>query len=173
MTLSQSVATDVYETACTHYILFLCKVWVWLELVTNICQWKLHFYCSDFCQLRAGDTIAELGVPGVKLSLLKRTYDTAVKLVVQDLYLVDRIQSFGPEYELIVCSSGKSMFPPSPIPDFTTKSPSSPSSPKQQTLSQSDITSPGASTPTSATADQSPVGEGSINKETEIGRAHV
>ena len=84
------------------------------------------------------------------MSVLKRTYDTAVKLIVQDLYLIDRIQSFGPEYELIVCSSGKSMFGPSPIPEFAAKSPSSPFSPKQQTLS-----SPGASTPTTATADQS------------------
>ena len=97
--------------------------------------------------------------------MLKRTYDTAVKLVVQDLYLIDRIQSFGPEYELIVCSSGKSMFAPSPIPDlaeFTAKPPSSASSPKQQTLS-----SPGASTPTAATAGRSPVGKGSAETSME------
>ena len=101
----------------------------------------------------------------MKFSVLKRTYDTAVKLVVQDLYLVDRIQSFGPEYELIVCSSGKSMFAPSPIPDlpdFTAK-PLSPHFPKQQTLSHP---SPDATTPTAATAAQSPIREGSETEST-------
>lgn len=53
--------------------------------------------------------MTELSVPGVKLEALKRPYDAAVRLLIQDLCLADRIQTFGPEYELVVCSSGKTL----------------------------------------------------------------
>lgn len=58
--------------------------------------------------------ITELSVPGIDVQFLKRPYDLAMRLLVQDLCLVDRIQTFGPEYELVVCSSGRSLFGFSP-----------------------------------------------------------
>ncbi len=61
----------------------------------------------------------ELNVPGISLDFLKRPHDLALRLLVQDLCLVDRIQTFGPKYELVICSSGRSLFgfsPPVPRP---------------------------------------------------------
>lgn len=60
--------------------------------------------------------MVELNVPGIKLEFLKRSHDLALRLLVQDLFLVDRIQTFGPEFELVVCSSGKSLLGLSPVP---------------------------------------------------------
>ena len=53
--------------------------------------------------------ITELNIPGVQLALLKRPYDTRLDLTVQDLCLVDRLQTFGPEFELMVCSDGRNI----------------------------------------------------------------
>ena len=64
--------------------------------------------------ISTGRVITELNVPGINFEFLKRPYDTAVRLLVQDLCLVDRIQTFGPEYELVVCSSGRSILGLSP-----------------------------------------------------------
>ena len=63
--------------------------------------------------------ITELSVPGVNLEVLKCPHDLSLRLLVQDLFLVDRIQTFGPEYELVVCSSGKSLLSPSPTPSLS------------------------------------------------------
>lgn len=60
--------------------------------------------------------ITELNVPEVKLEFLKHPYDVTLRLLVQDLFVVDRIQAFGPEYELMVCSSGRALLGPSPTP---------------------------------------------------------
>jgi hypothetical protein len=62
-----------------------------------------------------GRTITEISVPGVKMEFLKRPYDSITRLLVQDLCIVDRIQTFGPEYELVVCSSGRSLLGFSPL----------------------------------------------------------
>ena len=62
-----------------------------------------------------GQTITEISVPGVKVEFLKRPYDSATRLLVQDLCVVDRIQTFGPEYELVVCSGGRSLLGFSPL----------------------------------------------------------
>ena len=61
-------------------------------------------------------------MPGVSFEFLKRPYDTAVRLLLSDLCLVDRIQKFGPEYELVVCSSGRALLGLSPFSSSTTKS---------------------------------------------------
>ena len=53
--------------------------------------------------------MTELSVPGVTLDLHKRPYDTRLELSVQDLCVLDRFQSFGPEFELILCSDGKNL----------------------------------------------------------------
>ena len=62
-----------------------------------------------------GRTITEISVPGVKLEFLKRPYDSFTRFLVEDLCIVDRIQTFGPEYELVVCSSGRSLLGFSPL----------------------------------------------------------
>lgn len=62
----------------------------------------------------AGRAIAELSVPGISCEFLKRPHDLALRLKVQDLCLADRIQTFGPEFELVVCSSGRSLLGLSP-----------------------------------------------------------
>ena len=70
----------------------------------------------------AGREIAELSVPGINLDFLKRPHDLALRMLVQDLCLVDRIQTFGPEYELVVCSSGRALLglsPPGHTPTTT------------------------------------------------------
>ena len=74
-----------------------------------------------------GRIVTELNVPGVKFEVLKRPYDTALQLFVQDLCLVDRLQTFGPEYELVVCSSGRTI--------FTSPSPTTKESPEKPTPS--------------------------------------
>lgn len=77
-----------------------------------------------------GRTITEISVPGVKMEFLKRPYDSVTRLLVQDLCIVDRIQTFGPEYELVVCSSGRSLLGFSPLD--TSLSPSSLSAPQME-----------------------------------------
>ena len=49
----------------------------------------------------------ELKVPGVSVKAMKRPFDAALKLHVQDIRLVDCAQTFGREYELVVCASGR------------------------------------------------------------------
>ena len=77
-----------------------------------------------------GRTITEISVPGVKVEFLKRPYDSVTRLLVQDLCIVDRIQTFGPEYELVVCSSGRSLLGFSPLD--ASLSPSSLSAPSTE-----------------------------------------
>ena len=47
---------------------------------------------------------------------MKRVYDISARLIVEDIFAVDKLQSHGPEYELIVCSSGRGLFSYSPDP---------------------------------------------------------
>lgn len=61
-----------------------------------------------------GRLITELRVPGIKFGFVKRPYDMGLQVLVQDLFLVDRIQSFGPGYELVICSSGHTLLDASP-----------------------------------------------------------
>ena len=51
---------------------------------------------------------------GVHGGVLQRAFDTAVKVLVEDVCVVDRIQSLGPKYELMVCSSGRRLVSASP-----------------------------------------------------------
>lgn len=48
--------------------------------------------------------IAELQVSGVKAGLSKRPEDTSLSLSVHGLLLVDALQSFGPDFELLIAS---------------------------------------------------------------------
>ncbi|XP_022802556.1 vacuolar protein sorting-associated protein 13D-like isoform X2 [Stylophora pistillata] len=51
-----------------------------------------------------GCLIAELQVLGVKVCHLKRPYDSVTSFAVHGVHLVDAMQSFGPDYELLLSS---------------------------------------------------------------------
>lgn len=87
-----------------------------------------------------GRTITEISVPGVKVEFLKRPYDSATRLLVQDLCIVDRIQTFGPKYELVVCSSGRSLLGFSPL--GASFSPSSLIAPPTESLEKKNLSCP-------------------------------
>ena len=95
-----------------------------------------------------GRIVTELNVPGVKFEVLKRPYDTAVRLFIQDLCLVDRIQTFGPEYELVICSSGKTIFPLSPTSNKAPGKPI-PSAMDPDRSTQENVSKPGEAAATS------------------------
>ncbi|XP_069683777.1 intermembrane lipid transfer protein Vps13D isoform X2 [Periplaneta americana] len=51
-----------------------------------------------------GRCVAELQVSGVRAAYTKRPYDTSISLSVHSLLLVDALQMFGPDFELLVAS---------------------------------------------------------------------
>jgi len=60
--------------------------------------------------ITTGKDIIQLVVPGVNLSFLKRPYDSTFNSIVQDVCVVDQLQSFGPDFELLVCSGIKVLY---------------------------------------------------------------
>lgn len=64
-------------------------------------------FCVDHMALEVqsrGRSVAELQVYGVKMSFTKRPYDTSLSLSVHGLLLVDALQTFGPDFELLLAS---------------------------------------------------------------------
>lgn len=51
-----------------------------------------------------GRSVAELQVSGVKTAFTKRPVDIGITLSVHSLLLVDALQTFGPDFELLVAS---------------------------------------------------------------------
>ena len=51
-----------------------------------------------------GKSIAELQVTGVKASFTRRPYDTNIAMSVHSLLLVDAMQTFGPNFDLLIAS---------------------------------------------------------------------
>lgn len=51
-----------------------------------------------------GRVIAELKVDGVKSSYTKRPYDMSLSLLVYDIFLVDQVQTYGPEFQMLLSS---------------------------------------------------------------------
>ena len=51
---------------------------------------------------------------GVKVGVKKRPYDMAARLMIDEICVVDRMHHYGPEYELLVCSSGGHLVFPEP-----------------------------------------------------------
>jgi len=51
-----------------------------------------------------GCLIAELQVLGVKANYMKRPYDSSTSFAIHGVHLVDALQSFGPNYELLFSS---------------------------------------------------------------------
>ena len=66
----------------------------------------LYFCVSDMSvQLQSqGKSIAELQVTGVKASFTRRPYDTNIAMSVHSLLLVDAMQTFGPNFDLLIAS---------------------------------------------------------------------
>lgn len=91
-----------------------------------------------------GKSIVELQVTGVKASLTKRSQETNIGLSVHSLLLVDALQTFGPNYELLVASHRNVMVDSmsGSLKGSDPVSPCSPSSPNPAATSESSITSP-------------------------------
>lgn len=51
-----------------------------------------------------GRSVAELQVTGVRANLNKRPHESTATLSVHSLLLVDALQTFGPDFELLVAS---------------------------------------------------------------------
>lgn len=51
-----------------------------------------------------GRSVAELQVSGVKVTFTKRPPDISITLTVHSLLLVDALQTFGPDFELLIAS---------------------------------------------------------------------
>lgn len=81
-----------------------------------------------------GRSVAELQVNGVKASFQKRPYDTSLSLSVHGLLLVDALQTFGPDFELLIASHkhvGMDTVKGS-LQDSEPTSPTSPASPEPE-----------------------------------------
>ena len=65
-----------------------------------------HFCVSDLSAevQAAGKSVAEVQVTNMKAGLTRRPYDTNLSLSVHSLLVVDALQTFGPDYELLVAS---------------------------------------------------------------------
>ena len=66
----------------------------------------LYFCIADMSvELQSlGKSIVELQVTGVKASLTRRSHETNIGLSVHSLLLVDAMQTFGPNFELLIAS---------------------------------------------------------------------
>ena len=51
-----------------------------------------------------GRCVAEVRVGGVETEYVKRPYDYSVGFVLRSLLIIDALQTFGPEYRLLVSS---------------------------------------------------------------------
>ena len=70
---------------------------------------KLECYFSDHIEiylinLSLGSPIVELQVTKVTANMTKTAYDTKVGLTVHSLLVVDALQTYGPDFELLVAS---------------------------------------------------------------------
>ena len=57
-----------------------------------------------YINIFAGRSIAELQVQGVNANFTMRPFDTSVSFSLHSLLVVDALQSFGPDFELLVAS---------------------------------------------------------------------
>ncbi|KAJ9601169.1 hypothetical protein L9F63_000689, partial [Diploptera punctata] len=104
-------------------------------------------FCVDQMALEVqsrGRCVAELQVSGVRASYTKRPYDTSISLSVHSLLLVDALQMFGPDFELLVASHkhvGMDSVSGS-LRDSEPTSPTSPASPDPLSYKAQKATSP-------------------------------
>lgn len=104
-----------------------------------------------------GRSVAELQVAGVKIAFAKKPLDMNITLTVHSLLLVDALQNFGPDFELLVASHkhvGMDSMSGS-LRDSDPTSPTSPASPDPNVTRQS-ATSPVALTQALSTLSSDP-----------------
>lgn len=70
--------------------------WIKFKKIHDVRPYKIVYF--------KGRSIAELQVMGIKSTFTKRPYDTSVTLTVHSLLIVDALQTFGPDFELLVAS---------------------------------------------------------------------
>ena len=108
-----------------------------------------HFCVSDLSiELQSsGRPVAEVQVTNMKAGITRRPYDTNLALSVHSLLVVDALQTFGPDYELLVAShksvcvdtvsgSLKGSDPASPISPGSPVPASAPTPPSQADLTK-------------------------------------
>ncbi|XP_028393538.1 vacuolar protein sorting-associated protein 13D-like [Dendronephthya gigantea] len=80
------------------------------QLSEESCQVLGQFCINELCVFLSGRgrVIAELKVDGVKSSYTKRPYDMSLSLMVYDIFLVDRVQTYGPEFQMLLSSHDSS-----------------------------------------------------------------
>ena len=86
-----------------HGILALCNPRVKKRSYRNSISFDKYLYLMLWLHC-SGCLIAELQVLGVKANYMKRPYDSTTSFAVHGVHLVDAIQSFGPDYELLFSS---------------------------------------------------------------------
>jgi vacuolar protein sorting-associated protein 13D len=70
----------------------------------------LYFYLILSCMTKSvafhpqGKPVAELQLTNTRAGIVRRPFDTSLSLSVQSLLLVDALQTFGPDHELLVAS---------------------------------------------------------------------
>ncbi|KAF5273971.1 hypothetical protein FQA39_LY01087 [Lamprigera yunnana] len=116
-----------------------------------------------------GRSIAELQVSGVKTAFSKRAGDDSITLSVHSLLLVDALQTFGPDFELLVASH-KHVGMDSMSGSLRDSEPTSPTSPGSPDPSIAPIiaTSPGALTQALNTLSTSPTSKQTWQQRTPI-----
>ena len=69
-------------------------------------QTQTHTHRAPLCDIHifAGHSIAELQVEGVNANFTMRPFDTSVSFSLHSLLIVDALQTFGPDFELLVAS---------------------------------------------------------------------
>jgi len=58
-----------------------------------------------FIKLSIGRCFAELQLKGIECEVAKRPYNLSVSFILSSLLLIDAIQTYGAEYELLVSSN--------------------------------------------------------------------
>lgn len=82
-----------------------------------------------------GREALELSVAEVQVGVVRRPYDFKGRFVVGDMVVADRLQRFGPQYELLACSSGHRLLllsPDSTVVEQSQQSHSSATSPVEE-----------------------------------------
>lgn len=92
-----------YVRWCTTWGCFVENIYV--ILLHSLFIGLLRLKNVIFFQVQSRSrSVVELQVSGVRLSFTKRPYDTSLTLSVHGLLLVDALQTFGPDFELLVAS---------------------------------------------------------------------
>ena len=78
--------------------------WSSFGRVDNGVRIHLQEHSLYFLSIFTGRCVAEMQIGGVETEYTKRPYDYSVSFVLRSLLIVDALQTFGPEYKLLVSS---------------------------------------------------------------------